>query len=155
MMDDIAISHILNVFERNASDICRGDLSFAEQIPFVGAEAQKAPNGSTVITVAITKAMLDQLPTSHRYVDLFLLESGRELGPHFHKLATAHVYGIKGSGTAVIGDQSIELGRSDKAVFPAGVTHNVLTGADFFLFASFQDHSIIREDGSLDYFVDV
>jgi hypothetical protein len=34
------------------------------------------------------------------------------------------------------------------------VTHNVITKADFFLFASFQDHSIIREDGSLDYFVD-
>jgi quercetin dioxygenase-like cupin family protein len=154
MMDDIAISHILNLFERHASDICRGDLSFAEQIPFVGTNVQKAPNGSTVITVAITKAMLDQLPANHCYIDLFLLESGRELGPHHHKHATAHVYGIEGSGTAVIGNQQIELGKSDKAVFPAGVTHNVITKADFFLFASFQDHSIIREDGSLDYFVD-
>jgi quercetin dioxygenase-like cupin family protein len=155
MMDDMAISHILNVFEQHASEICRGDLSFAEQPPFVGAQAQKAPNGSTVITIAITEALLDELPTSHRHIDLFLLECRRELGPHYHKLATAYVYGIEGSGTAVIGDQSIELGSTDKAVFPAGVTHNVMTGADFFLFASFQDHSIIREDGSLDYFVDV
>jgi quercetin dioxygenase-like cupin family protein len=155
MMHDIAISQILNVFERSASEICRGDLSFAEQAPFVGTKVQKAPNGSTVITVAITEAVLDQLPASHRYIDLFLLESGRELGPHHHKLATAHVYGIEGSGTAVIGDQSIELGRADKAVFPVGVTHNVVTGDDFLLFASFQNHSIIREDGSLDYFVDI
>lgn len=154
-MDGSGISHILNVFERHASDICRGDLSFAEQMPFLGTKVQKAPNGWTVIMVAITEAVLDQLPTSHRYVDLFLLESGRELGPHHHKLATAHVYGIEGSGTAIIGGQRFELGKSDKAVFPAGVTHNVVTGADFFLFASFQDHSIIREDGSLDYFVDV
>lgn len=155
MMDETAISHILNVFELHASGICRGDLSFAEQRPFVGAKVQKAPNGSTVITIAITEGVLEQLPASHRYIDLFLLEPARELGAHYHKLATAHVYGVDGSGTAIIGGQLIELGRANKAVFPAGVTHNVLTGADFFLFASFQDHSIIREDGSLDYFVDV
>lgn len=154
-MDDIAISQILNLFELHASDICRGDLSFAEQRPFVGARVHKAPNGSTVITVTITEAVLEQLPASHRYIDLFLLEPARELGAHYHKLATAHVYGVDGSGTAIIGGQLIELGRANKAVFPAGVTHNVLTGADFFVFASFQDHSIIREDGSLDYFVDV
>lgn len=155
MMDEIAISHILNLFERHAGEICRGDLSFAEQLPFAGAEAQTAPNGSTVITVAVTEAMSEQLPASHRHIDLFLLEPARELGAHFHKMATAHVYGVDGSGTAIVGEHRIEMGRGDHAVFPAGFVHNVATGPNHFLFASFQDHPIIQQDGSLDYFIAV
>jgi hypothetical protein len=38
------------------------------------------------------------------------------------------------------------------AVFPAGLLDNVAAGPNHFLFASLQDHSIIREDGSLHYF---
>ncbi|MFN7324299.1 MAG: hypothetical protein ACK5SM_06115, partial [Sphingomonadales bacterium] len=71
MMDEIAISHILNLFERHAGEICRGDLSFATVMPFIGAQAQKAPNGSTVITVAIAEEMSEKLPASHRHIDLF------------------------------------------------------------------------------------
>lgn len=153
MMDEIAISQILNLFERHAGEICRGDLSFATVMPFAGAQAQKAPNGSTVITVAIAEEMSEKLPASHRHIDLFLLEPARELGAHFHKLATAHVYGVDGSGTAMVGDQRLQMAKADKAVFPAGLIHNVVTGPDHFLFASFQDQPIIQEDGSLDYFI--
>ena len=153
MVMEYTIESMLNLFERHAPDICHGDLSFAADEPFVGAQSQQAPNGSTVITLNIIEGGINEMSPSHRHIDIFLLEPHRELGAHFHQHATAHVYGIDGCGTAMIGQQCIALGRSDKAIFPAGVVHNVITGESHFLFASFQDHPIIQVDGSLDYFV--
>lgn len=151
-MHDGVISELLGLFERHASAIFGGDLSFASVAPFAGAHAQIAPNGSTVITLDLNATALDLLPASHRHIDLFLLEPNRELGAHYHKQATAHIYGIDGSGIAIVAGQSTPVGRADQAIFPAGQVHNVVTGAEHFLFASFQDYPIIQEDGSLDYY---
>lgn len=147
------LDRMLKLFEWHASEISRGDLTFATQAPFTGAKTIKAPNGSTVVTLDLAESILVELPPSHRHIDLFLLEPHRELGAHFHKHATAYIYGIDGNGTAHVGAEKIYLGKWGKAVFPAGGIHNVMTGDEPFLFASFQDHPIIQQDGSLDYFI--
>ena len=152
-MSERTLGLILAVLAKHAEDALVKNLSFADSWPFAGAQLHKAPNGSAVISLQLEPEVFEKMADSHRYLDLFVLEPRSELGAHFHKLTTAHIYGISGEAIATVGLTRKTLLPEVSLVFNAGDIHNVQSDNETVVFASFQNFPIIQPDGTLDYFL--
>lgn len=145
------IERILERVAAHADDILAGRYEALRAPPFAGFALHVSPNGSTVIALQFEAAALAALPASHRSVDLFLLAPHAQLGRHFHRRATAHVHMVRGAATAEVDGEETHLAPGGEACFPARAVHDVRSGSEAVLFASFQDHPILQPDGSQDY----
>jgi quercetin dioxygenase-like cupin family protein len=152
-MSGETVGLVLSILAEHSADAISENLSFATSWPFAGAQLHRAPNGSTVISLRLEPSVLGSMPESLQHVDLFVLEPESELGAHFHKQATAHVFGLAGEAVATVGPTRLRLAPHCKVVFKAGEIHNVKSASETVLFASFQDSPIILSDGTLDYFL--
>src|SRR5262249_31521889 len=117
-----------------------------------GCTTSTSPNGSTVISLALTPEARGKLPPDQRVVDLFVLGPRNQLGRHSHRHSSAHVHFVSGHGVAELDDAWMQVGPGDALFFPALSVHNVRSGEETVLFASFQDHPILQPDGSADYY---
>jgi quercetin dioxygenase-like cupin family protein len=133
-------------------DVIAGKYDALRAPPFDAYKAHVSPNGSTVLAIAVSAKIRAALPTSHQWLDLFILEPHAQLGRHFHQHASAYIHFLSGRGVADIDGVLSEVAPGDEAFFPAGSIHNVRAGDNFVVFASFQDNPIIQADGSMDYF---
>lgn len=152
-MSGDTVGRVLSILAVHSADVIAENLSFAAFWPFAGAQLHRAPNGSTVISLRLEPSVLGSMPESHQHLDLFVLQPESELGAHFHKQATAHVFGLAGEAVATVGPTRLRLAPDCKAVFKAGEIHNVQSADETVVFASFQDSPIILSDGTLDYFL--
>jgi quercetin dioxygenase-like cupin family protein len=146
------IKALLDSIAAHTDAIMSGDFTALEAPPFAGFSTHTSPNGSTVITVEVPAQTRQKLAPSHRRIDLFLLDANCQLGRHFHRLASAHIHIIRGRAVAEIDGKETSVAPGDETYFPAQSVHNVCSGDEAVLFASFQDHPILQNDGSVDYF---
>ncbi len=122
--------------------------------PLVGGiTVNVAPNGSTVVALALAADAPGRLADAHQWVDLFILGANARLGAHYHRHASATILIIGGSGTAVVDGAAVPVQPGDMCRFPSGSVHDVCADGAPMLFLSFQDHPILAADGTLDYHV--
>ena len=145
---------ILDCIREQRGALLAGGRSGLAVPPFAGHTGLESPNGSTVIALELAPATCAALPPSHRHLDLFLLAPNSRLGSHYHVHASARIHIIAGCGEAVVDGVRTAFVPGDRLRFPCGSRHDVASGDEPVLFASFQDNPIVQPDGTLDYHVD-
>jgi mannose-6-phosphate isomerase-like protein (cupin superfamily) len=145
------IQTILDIARRERDAIIAGKYARLNEDPFAGFALNTSPNGSTVIALKLTPEAREALPGDQRHVDLFVLGARKQLGRHYHHHASAQVYFLAGHGIAEIDGVETRIGPGAQLVFPALSVHDVRSGEETVLFASFQDNPILKPDGSVDY----
>lgn len=109
-------------------------------------------NGEKIVSLLLSSTKESEVPAECRFIDIFFLPAGEELGAHLHEKATAQIAVMQGSGKALIGDEVIPFETGDTLTFPKGVVHNVLAHeGEELVFISFQDSPIPQEDGTFDF----
>ncbi len=146
------IERILDILSAHRAELLSGAYDVLCARPFMDFGLHASPNGSTVIAVEMSAETRAALPPTHQHLDLFLLEPRAELGAHFHHHASARIHILSGSGVAEVDGAALAVAPGDALDFPVTKIHNVRSGDEAILFASFQDHPILRPDGSVDYF---
>lgn len=144
-------TQLLTHFDAHADAILGGDHSALAAPFFDGFSLHRSPNGSIVIALQPSLDTRNALASTYQHIDLFLLEPNARLGRHFHHHASAHIHILRGAAMAEVDGVSAYVAPGDTAYFPATKIHDVHAKHDWVLFASFQDHPILRNDGSVDY----